>query len=105
LILHNETVEWLKQKLDAPFDGKTVVVTHHGPSLKCAHPQFGNNTIGSCFISDLDYLVKKADVWCFGHTHASLDTRVGKCRLVSNQRGYSREVIPGGFRQDWFINI
>lgn len=106
LALHKETVGWLTQKMDEPFDGKTVVVTYHGPSLECSHTDFGNNSVGSCFISDLDHLVKKADVWCYGHTHSNLDTYVGKCHLVSNQKGYPREVTPGvhGYRNNWVIN-
>jgi predicted phosphodiesterase len=95
LALHGKAVAWLEQKLAEPFDGRTVVITHHGPSLKCEHPQFGNNTIGSGFISDLDHLVKKADIWCYGHTHCCVDTTVGKCRLLSNQKGYPGEVLPG----------
>ncbi len=106
LLLHGLSVAWLQQKLDEPFDGRTVVITHHGPSLKCRHPQFGNNALGSGFISDLDHLVRKADIWCYGHTHCCMDTAVGQCRLLSNQRGYPGELVPGpSFQRDLLIAI
>lgn len=63
LRFHIVAVAWLEKKLNKPFDGKTVVVTHHGPSLACFHQAHGHNSISSCFYSDLDHLINKADVW------------------------------------------
>jgi len=97
LAIHNRSVDWLKKKLSTPFDGRTVVVTHHGPSLTCAHRDYGINHISTGFLSDLDYLVEQADLWCFGHSHSNLDTKIGKCRLISNQKGYPRERLPVPF--------
>lgn len=93
--LHMTSRGWLEKKLSQPFAGKTVVVTHHAPHLLCTHPSFPMNPIGAAFLSDLSRLVEMADMWCFGHTHSNLDVRVGKCRLVSNQRGYSDEGVKG----------
>ncbi len=95
LALHRESRVWLEAKLAQPFDGKTVVVTHHGPSLLCKHPHFPMDAFGTAFLSDLPELIEQADLWCFGHTHANLDTHVGKCRLISNQRGYENEEMWG----------
>lgn len=95
LKMHTESRTWLEEKLRQPFAGKTVVITHHAPHLLCKHPAFPINAIATAFMSDLSELVKTVDVWCFGHTHANLDERVGKCRLVSNQRGYPMEGVRG----------
>jgi len=95
--LHQKALKWLSEKLALSYSGKTVVITHHGPSRKSAHPEFGITVISGSFYSDLDELVEKADLWLYGHTHSSIDTKVGNCRLVSNQRGYPREVVPEGF--------
>lgn len=105
LRLHKASKAWLAEKLDTPHEGKTVVVTHHGPSIKCAHPYFGNNQTASGFISNLDHLVKKANVWCSGHTHSSLNRKLGNCRLLSNQKGYPRELVTGGFQADLVIEV
>lgn len=105
LALNQQSVAWLTEKLDTPFEGKTVVVTHHGPSLKSAHPTYGLNQLSTAFISNLDDLVEKADVWCFGHTHSGVDTQVGKCRLVSNQRGYPMERLPVPFDRQFTVTV
>ncbi|MCX4190279.1 metallophosphoesterase [Methylophaga sp. OBS3] len=106
LAIHKKTVSWLKVKLTDGFDGQTVVVTHHGPSLNCVHPAHGINAISSCFFSDLDDLVEKADLWVYGHTHSNLDTKIGKCRLLSNQKEYP-EAIPsvGDFQADKVVSL
>ena len=93
LALHQNSRTWLEQQLAAPFDGKTVVISHHGPHLLCKHPAFPMDAFGTAFLSDLEALVLRADLWCFGHTHANLDTMVGNCRLLSNQRGYPNEGV------------
>lgn len=95
LDLHELSRAWLQSQLAQPFDGKTVVVTHHGPSPVCHPPQFAIDALASAFWSDLTDLVERADVWCFGHTHHNIDVQVGKCRLVANQRGYPKEGTRG----------
>ncbi|MFU8838221.1 MAG: metallophosphoesterase [Thiohalomonadaceae bacterium] len=95
LALHQASRAWLKQQLAEPFDGKTVVISHHGPHLLCQHPAFPFDHFATAFLSDLSVLVEQADLWCFGHTHANLDVQIGRCRLVSNQRGYPGEGVTG----------
>jgi hypothetical protein len=43
------------------------------------------------YASDLEPLFGKADLWCHGHIHASVDYTVGGTRVVSNPRGYPDE--------------
>ncbi len=104
LQLHHGSRVWLRERLSQPFDGKTVVVTHHGPHLLCQHPSFPLNAMATAFLSDLNDLVEMADVWCFGHTHANLDRVVDGCRIVSNQRGYPGEGVKE-FNPTGTINI
>lgn len=95
LEFHRASRQWLEGKLSAPFPGKSVVVTHHGPSLLCQHPRFPLNALATAFISDLKELVEMSDVWCFGHTHSNLDAMESGCRIISNQRGYPGEGVAG----------
>lgn len=99
LAWNRNAVAWLERELDTPFEGRTVVVTHHGPSLLCQHPSFEPGWIANGFHSPLERLMdpEKVQLWIYGHTHASLDTVVNGVRLVSNQQGYPGEGIPGGF--------
>lgn len=102
--LHRESVAWLESRL-APPCRTTVVVTHHGPSGLCEHPGFGMNDIAPCFYSERTNLVRRADAWVFGHTHANIDIDLAPGRLVSNQRGYPSERVPGGFDPGLVIEV
>lgn len=93
--LHHESVSWLASELAKPIDSKTVVVTHHLPSMLSVADRFKDSTLSAAFASNLDQLVKRADLWVHGHTHDSVDYWLGKCRVVCNPRGYVRERYDG----------
>ena len=103
--LHAATKQYIQSQLDTPFAGKTVVVTHHAPHKKSVHAMYdpGQRVLDSPrklpnehpswrlnpgFVSHLEPLVEKADLWIHGHCHNSFDYQVGKCRVVANPRGY-----------------
>lgn len=93
--IFNTNREWLQNALNTPFDGTTVVVTHHAPSRKSIHPRFAESLVNTCFVSDSDYLlgVERAQLWVHGHTHDSFDYSVQGTRVVCNPRGYSRDGV------------
>jgi predicted phosphodiesterase len=86
--LHNEAASWLSSELGKPYDGKTVVVTHHLPSMLSVADRFKGSVLSAAFASNLDHLVERADLWIHGHTHDGMDYQLGKCRVVCNPRGY-----------------
>lgn len=88
--LHKEAVKYIDSTLSKPFNGKTVVVTHHCPTLKFIEPRFQSSPVNFCFNSDLDWLFDKHDVdlAVFGHTHQCVDFEMYGTRYISNQRGY-----------------
>jgi predicted phosphodiesterase len=86
---HQNTVTWLIERLAAPFNGKTVVVTHHGVAPASIHRRFDGNPINAGFVSDLRHIVELADIWIHGHVHDSFDYRVGRARVIANPRGYA----------------
>ncbi len=47
---------WLRSKLDEPFDGKTVVITHHAPSLRSLidSPDAGT-LLDAAYVNDCEY--------------------------------------------------
>lgn len=87
--LHLQDRAWLESKLDQPFDGKTVVITHHAPSRGSVHPRFRGDPCNAAFVSDLDELVEKADIWIHGHVHDSFSYHVGKCHVMTNPGSYA----------------
>jgi len=86
--LHEESVKWLKLKLSEPFDGKTVVVTHHCPSMQSVADRFKNDLLSACFASNLDGMFGFCDLWIHGHTHDCMDYTSNGTRVVCNPRGY-----------------
>lgn len=87
--MHRDSVVWLRSQLALPYAGKTVVCTHHAPSARSTHPDYVGDPLNPCFMSHLDDLLQKADLWIHGHVHNSFDYRVGHARVVVNPRGYA----------------
>lgn len=96
-MINKITKAWLQQKLAEPFSGKTVVITHHAPSLRSVRPG------GECapgYVNHLDAAYANAwedlmgppvDLWVHGHTHDPADYGVRGTRVVSNPVGCALE--------------
>ncbi|HEU0230235.1 MAG TPA: metallophosphoesterase [Burkholderiaceae bacterium] len=87
--------DWLVRKLAEPFEGPTVVITHHAPSPRSIHPRFANSPLNNCFVSDMEWLMgaDRAVLWVHGHTHDSFDYVVRGTRVVCNPRGYAKNGV------------
>jgi Icc-related predicted phosphoesterase len=92
LSLHNRCVDWLAAKQNEPFDGPTVVVTHHAPSPKSVAKRFEKDPVSAGFASNLEHLMdpQKVQLWVHGHMHASSNYVVNGVHVVCNPRGYAR---------------
>lgn len=90
LEFHMRARAFLEDHLSDGTKEPTVVVTHHMPHPACVHPKWANDRLTAGFASDLGYLMGKAKLWLYGHTHDSGDHTVNGTRLVGNPRGYSR---------------
>ena len=86
---HEIARAWLVHELDNPYEGKTVVVSHHGPHPLSVHPRYIGQALNAAFVSNLTELLPKADLWIHGHVHDSFDYRVAGCRVVANPCGYA----------------
>ncbi len=100
--LFQRNCAWLEDSLNTPFDGPTVVITHHAPSTKSIHPRFEGSLINTCFVSDSEHLMgsDRVVLWIHGHTHDSYDYSVKGTRVVCNPRGYAKE----GVNENPFFN-
>ena len=88
---HRISLGWLESRLAEPFQGKTVVITHHAPSSSSIGDRC--DLINAAYASSLDDFIRSnpIDLWIHGHTHQCVDYCIGKTRVVSNQRGYPGE--------------
>jgi predicted phosphodiesterase len=93
--------DWLLRVLSEPFDGATVVVTHHAPSGGSVAPRYASSWVTPAFVSHLpeEFFVVPS-LWVHGHTHAAFDYERGGCRIVSNPRGYPAR--DGAFENNQF---
>ncbi|WP_211444185.1 metallophosphoesterase family protein [Collimonas humicola] len=91
-LLFDDSVAWLEQQFAQPYDGPTVVISHHAPSAQSVHPRFAGSPLNACFISELEdrILQWQPALWLHGHLHDSFDYRIGATRVVCNPRGYAR---------------
>ncbi len=92
---HNRSRAWLESALDEPFEGPTVVVTHHLPHRNSVAPRFANDRLTPGFAVDLpNQTIAKADLWIHGHTHDSCayavrdPNAVRECTVICNPMGY-----------------
>lgn len=95
--IHKEHKAKIEELLAQPFDGRTVVITHHLPSRRLVSARFwpGDGTDGANggFASDCDNMIAVHEpwLWIHGHTHDTLDTMLWKTRVVCNPAGYRGE--------------
>jgi len=97
---HEKALGWLQGQLADPFDGRTVVVTHHGVAPPSVHPRYLHDPVTPAFVSDLRPLLPLADVWIHGHVHDPVDYRVGGTRVIANPRGYATNRLMAGAPAD-----
>jgi hypothetical protein len=112
---HLRSVAWLNRMLARPFEGPTVVVTHHAPTFRSLE-SFGIapehflpvNWNGETLLADLRRVAAYAspldallarhrddiDLWTHGHLHAGLDVISQGVRVLGNPRGYAFDRGP-----------
>jgi predicted phosphodiesterase len=95
LALHHDHRVWLEAALREPHPpedaGKTVVITHHGPSPATAVGVI--DALTPSFHSNLDDLILETqpDTWFFGHSHRRCRARVGGTDIRNVSVGYPEE--------------
>jgi len=83
---------WLEQALAHGDPAKTVVVTHHCPSLQSIPPQFRSgaaSVFSPTYASNLERIGGSCALWIHGHVHESADFDMGGTRVVCNPLGYN----------------
>jgi predicted phosphohydrolase len=86
--LHRADLDWLTSAFAVPFDGETIVVTHHAP-LAPQPPQ----EIDAAYGSDLTAFITahQPKLWLFGHTHRAQTAQIGRTHLRNVSLGYPDE--------------
>ncbi|MDM8559733.1 metallophosphoesterase [Candidatus Parabeggiatoa sp. HSG14] len=102
---HANSLSWLKKQLDNNHK-KTIVMTHHAPSLRSLPITWQKNLLSAAYASPLDDFVSNSNIslWIHGHIHQSIDYQLNNTRIVCNPRGYPDE-NSSGFDSDLVIEV
>jgi Icc-related predicted phosphoesterase len=104
--LHQEAKTWLEKQLAQPFNGKTVVVTHHAPT-EWSWIETPNALKKMAYCNDLKPLFHEFEIaaWFHGHVHNMGDYRIADARILSNTRGYLGRRTVAGFDINKIVDI
>jgi hypothetical protein len=104
---HAKAVGYLSEALREPFDGPTVVMTHHAPSARSIAGRYADDALSPAYASHLDALVANsgAVLWQHGHIHISRDYLIGSTRVLANPRGYDGYELNYGFNAALVVRV
>jgi Icc-related predicted phosphoesterase len=93
---HYRSRRFIQDALKVPFEGPTVVVTHHGPHPRSVFHWYEGDMLTAAYTSDLSEIIFKGApaLWVHGHTHRSFDYQVFDTRIVCNPVGYEGTENP-----------
>ena len=104
--LHQSSKTWLEQELAQPFSGKTVVITHHAPSLWSWNDS-AHALKKLAYCNDMKPLLHEYEIaaWIHGHVHSQMDYRIAGARILCNPRGYAGIKVAPRFDQNRMVDI
>lgn len=103
---HRLSLHALESFLNTHDPAKSVIVTHHAPSILSLPEHRRGLCLSAAYASRLDELILKHQpaLWIHGHIHVTNDYQVGRTRVVANPRGYPEspnvQFVPG-----WVIEL
>jgi 3',5'-cyclic AMP phosphodiesterase CpdA len=108
LAAHRKARAALEAFLAQPTQRKTVVVSHHAPSLKGLNPLHAGNGLDGAYATPLDALIEASGIhtWIHGHTHIRRTYRIGDTTVRANCRGFDgKDPAARTFAPDLFFEI
>lgn len=97
---HDESLAFIKKALAENPAEKTLVVTHHVPTLLHYPAQYRGSTLNEAFAVELYDFIEGSgvDSWIYGHHHTNVPAfTIGTTRLLTNQLGYVHQGEHRGF--------
>jgi len=89
---HTETLQYIKDTVDASPERSYVVVGHMGPSQRSVHARYKNDQyMNGGYVSDLDDFIHdrpQIKLWTLGHTHDPHSYYINNTFVACNPRGY-----------------
>jgi Icc-related predicted phosphoesterase len=105
--LHRQCMDFLSASLSRKHP-KTVVVTHHLPSVRCNALKYLTSPVNEAFCTDYSEFIENSGVnfWIYGHSHFNQHpVYLNKTLLVTNQLGYVASNEQEGYRNNAFCVV
>jgi len=106
--LFEQSWTFLSREINTPFDGTTIVVTHHLPSELCNLDKYKDSIINEAFCVDLNREIETShvDYWIYGHSHGNKPPfAIGSTLMLTNQLGYVHIGEHRSFEYDAVIEV
>jgi Icc-related predicted phosphoesterase len=108
-MIHADSRLALTQFLAGGDRARSIVITHHAPSIRSLPEHKHADPISAAYASNLEDLIAAAGpaLWVHGHIHHPRDYLIEKTRIVNNAFGYpgSGEIEGRGFRGDLVLEL
>lgn len=105
---HQEALNFIKDEAIKEHLGKTIVATHHVPTLLNYPEKYKADSLNEGFAVELfDFIeASSVDFWIYGHHHANTpDFKIGATQLLTNQLGYVSHDEHSLFNNAKIINL
>jgi len=105
---HDRFMDFLLPKFEEPFDGPTVVMSHHSPGNVLKRRGYAGDRVDACYFADIEEMIgyhDKAVLWVHGHTHESWDYTINNTRVVCNPYGYWGESTNPNFDRALILEV
>ena len=115
-------MHWAERKaifneLSKPYDGPTIVMTHHIPVREMIHPKreigkLENYLVNAGFASNMAWQIRECEhdikAWICGHSHdnhhAEIQSAHGMIPFIANTRGYPGEKQQADFNPGYILD-
>lgn len=101
--LHDICRTFIEGEPKQPHAGKTMVVTHHVPTLMNYPARYQGDVLNEAFAVELHDLMAEEDIayWLYGHHHQDIpEFEIAGTKLITNQLGYVAYGEDAGFVGD-----
>jgi hypothetical protein len=89
--LHEAGLAFIKSETAKAYTGKTIVVTHHVPTLMHYPQKYKGDLLNEAFAAELFPFIHSSaiDYWIYGHHHSNTSPfYIGTTQMLTNQLGY-----------------
>lgn len=102
--IHRDHLNWLETALGEPFEGETVVVSHHAPHPGCLPD---GHSLPAAYASDLSAVIQRHQPasWVHGHVHQHSAVQLGRTRILNVSLGYPPAIDPDQPKYDPLVGL